>query len=60
MKLYLYISPNEIEYLSKVLQYHNNIDHHRVFFSFSQLDGHVMISMSINDYTYLKDQGIFE
>ena len=56
MKVYFYIKPKELEYLSKVLKDINNLKE-PIKISFNPVNDLVMVSILWVDFIYLKDNG---
>jgi|TARA_R110002124_G_scaffold97963_1_gene243230 NRPS condensation-like uncharacterized protein len=56
MKVYFYIKPKELEYLSKVLKDYNNLKE-PIKISFNPVNDLVMVSILWVDFIYLKDNG---
>ena len=65
MKVYFYIKPKELEYLSKVLKDYNNLIHHYqpmvpiepIEISFNPKNDSAMVSLSIDDFIGLNENG---
>jgi hypothetical protein len=60
MKVYFYIKPKELEYLSKILkEKYNKYQAEPIEISFNPKNDSAMVSLSIDDFIGLSDRGCF-